>query len=368
MSSNLSSIITLCAQRKKQQLFNVPPSRIEIVSPYVDNSNITKFKLDMRRKAEVLKYDKGNTKTNNLTKKQLFTQVMNGSSAPVSNSYIITNTVISTKASRVLACNNNDIPTTSSASGVPKDYINNVNTLYYDPTVPLYNYINPVLTRSYGIINSPFPTDVIQYSNYTNVNTLSSSLPITTVEFTEATTNNFYTLSLLTIPLAIQISGYINRTNTNTINIPISIPDISLNIYYNNSLLSPNSNYIYSIDPATNSSYKNNIYTLQILNSTISSQSFSQTVYIGNLNISNILLYSSPGYLYDFKLQFNTSGYSKSYSSGNAIVVSNISVSIIANVTNDYLTNAYLLNYYNMIFSTEEPNVSNLGVFTVAAI
>jgi len=349
MSSNLSSIITLCAQRKKQQLLNIPPSRIETISPYIDSNN-TKFKLDMRRKAEVLKYDQGNTKTNNLTKKQLFTQVINGRSAPVSNSYIKTNSVISTKASQVLSCNNNDLPITtpSSASGVPRDYINNINTLYCDPTIPLYNYINPVLTRSYGIINSPFPTDVIQYSNYTNVNAVSSSL--TMVEFTDATTNNYYILSLLNIPLAVQISGYINGTNNSVIG-PITIPDISLNIYYNSSLLSPNSNYIYTIDPS-------NSYTINITK--LNGYMFSGTIYIGNLSISNIILYSSPGYLYDFKLEFNITGILKSYTN-----LSNVSISVISNVTKSYLLQP---QNCNMTFSNKTPNISNFGVFTISAI
>jgi len=38
-----------------------------------------------------------------------------------------------------------------SASNVPPDP--NVPYLYSDETVPLYNYINPNLTRSYGIQN-----------------------------------------------------------------------------------------------------------------------------------------------------------------------------------------------------------------------
>lgn len=358
MSNNLlSSIITLCAQRKKQQLFNVPPSRIETVSPYID-SNITKFDLDMRRKAEVLKYDQGNTKTNNLTKKQLFTQVMNGSSASVSKSSITKYIDLSNAESIVLTCDNKNLPITtpSSASGVPNDYINNVNMLYSDPNVPLYNYINPVLTRPYGIINSPFPTNVIQYSNYTDVNTVSSYL--TTVEFTDATTNDYYIVSLSNIPLAIQIYGDITGTNISRRLNSIKIKDISLNIYYNDSFVTPNREYIYTIDPS-------NTYIVDVSNKKLGGKTFSETVYIGNLSIANILLYSSPGYFYDFKLKFNI-GFSESSTTYND--VSNVNVSIIANVTNAYLLNHLPYNC-DISFSNKTPDIiNNFGVFTISAI
>jgi hypothetical protein len=358
MSSNLTSIIALCAQRKKQQLFNVPPSRLEIVSPY-DNTNITKFDLDMRRKAEVLKYDQGNTKKNNLTKKQLFTQVMNGRSAPVAKSYITINTDISNAVSIVLKCDNESLPITtlSSASGVPNDYINNVNTLYYDPTVPLYNYINPILTRSYGIINSPFPTSVINYSNYTNVNTSTSSIPITTVEFTEATTNGSYTLSLSNIPLAIQIYGKIKGKGT-TYRDFIKIKDIFLNVYYNSSVLIPNSKYVYNLNPF------NTNYIVDVSNNALSpdQDTFSETVYIGNISIFNILLYSSPGYIYDFYLNFKIEYLPTSSN------LTDTNASIIANVTNAYLLNN-VSNNSDMKFSNKSPDISNnFGVFTVTAI
>lgn len=373
MSNNLSSIISLCSQRKKLQLFPNPPSRIEIISPYID-SNITKFQLDMRRKAEVLKYSQGNSKMNNLTKKQILAQVMNGRSVSVSKSFITANTDISNANSIILNCDNKNLPITSSSSssGVPNDYLNNINTLYCDPTVPLYNYINPTLTRSYGILNSPFPTSVIQYSNYTNVNTKTSSMSITTVKFTEATTNDSYTLSLLNIPLAIQIYGDISNTayiDPATVILPnssvnneisfsedVEIQDISfsLNIYFNDSLLTPNSNYIYTLDPSNN-------YNVTVSNTNKNVKTFSITKYIGNLSISNILLYATPEYVYDFKLKFKI-GNLDEYT-----YLKNINVSIIANVTNAYLLNNVLSNNCDISFSNTSPYLNDLGVYTISS-
>jgi hypothetical protein len=158
--SNMLSILSLCEQRRKEQLLNVPPSRETLVSPY-ETTNFTKFQLDMRRKAEILKYNNGNTKTNKLTKKQSWAQIINGSVPSVSSSYINRNKVFDTDALKVISCNGNLIVSPSSASDVPNDIYNGVNTLFYDPNVILYNYLNPVLTRSYGIINGKEQTDPI---------------------------------------------------------------------------------------------------------------------------------------------------------------------------------------------------------------
>ena len=46
---------SICQQRAKQLTFNTPLPRNEIVSPY--NGNYTKEQLDMRRKAEIFKYN-----------------------------------------------------------------------------------------------------------------------------------------------------------------------------------------------------------------------------------------------------------------------------------------------------------------------
>lgn len=352
MTTNLSSIMSLCAQRKKQQLFNIPPSRIEIVSPYI-NSNITKFQFDMRRKAEVLKHDKSNTKHNNLTKKQKFAQVVNGNAPPISNKYII-NYASSNLPPVAVLCNNKDLPITtpSSASGVPNDYISGINTLYSDPNVPLYNFINPVLTRSYGFLNTPLDSTVIRYSNYTNTNTDISTSLVSTVEFTDLTTNPYYTLNLINIPLAFQIYGDISKNvNISVDSIKILIPDFSLNIYYNDQYVIPNSNYIYNFTPVNN-------YTIDVsINSNVSN--FSGTFFIGYLTISNISLIATPGYMYDFKIIPKIQ-----YKNDPPNAVYNITNSIILNVTNDYLLE-HLPHNCKLSFSSTVPTITDLGIFNI---
>ena len=354
----LTNIMTLCAQRKQQQLLNVPPSRIEMVNPY-ENSKVTKYQFDMRRKAEVLKYNQGSSKSNTLTKKQAFTQVMNGSSIPISNDYINKNInpVTASLASAVLACNTENIPTSSSASGVPNDYLNNVNTLHYDSNIPLYNYINPVLTRSYGIINPTIATSVINYSVFPNA---TNNNQVSIIEFTEATLNSTYTLSLLNIPIALQIFGNISGNNINTKFDSVVINDISLQILYNNEIVTPISTIRYTFIPVNN-------YIVNVTNSgNLNNTTFSGTVYIGNLSFYNIILYAIPGYIYTLKILYNIDS-PTSFSSGTKLLY-NIKPSIISNVSLNYLIQHPEYNC-DISFTSIRPTLpTTLGTFTVVAV
>ena len=124
----------LCAQltaKRQLRLTYIPPARIELQeSPY---KNYTKYQLDMRRKAEILKYSANsqNSQTNNMTKAQKWSSIVNGN-GPVNQSRI--NTLINNSNPQ---CPNDDlIPTPSSSSDIPGPIIQLVD----DETVPLYNY------------------------------------------------------------------------------------------------------------------------------------------------------------------------------------------------------------------------------------
>lgn len=138
---NICEIIEPILQNKQTHaLKNIPPPRLNIVSPYPAYSN---FQLNMRRKAEILKYTSSqqNTKTNTFTKNQLFANLAKNINAisqyQINESY--TNRV----------CNEDKTkPTLSSSCDVPGPPI----ILQYDPKVPLYNYINS--NRSSAIINN----------------------------------------------------------------------------------------------------------------------------------------------------------------------------------------------------------------------
>jgi hypothetical protein len=119
-----------CAARMSAMLNNTPPPplRYSIVSPYPE---YTQYEIDMRRKAELLQYKK-NT---NITKKQSFSQTINRQKSNIP---------------KIQACEFVDTtvypPRSASASGVPGGGM-----LFYDPTVPLYNYSTS--KPSYAITN-----------------------------------------------------------------------------------------------------------------------------------------------------------------------------------------------------------------------
>ena len=70
---------SFCVQRSLAQLNNVPLTRFTPINPY-RTTPYTKMQLDMRRKAEILKYsaNKSASQTNNLTKKEQFALLVKG--------------------------------------------------------------------------------------------------------------------------------------------------------------------------------------------------------------------------------------------------------------------------------------------------
>ena len=85
MATNLNfALSSVCTQRAKQRLFNVPPPRYNIVSPY--GGQYTKAQLDMRRKAETLKYLK-NTSSFSGTKSGKWSQLVKGNSNQQQGNY-----------------------------------------------------------------------------------------------------------------------------------------------------------------------------------------------------------------------------------------------------------------------------------------
>jgi hypothetical protein len=135
--ADCSVINILFDQRRKLKYFNIPPPRYTPTSPYPD---FTPQQLDMRRKAEILKYNRQNSKGNNLSKKQAYSILAkNGSSASNPFSQFTIDQLQNNTATQPSTCNADVTkPTWTTACGVPGPPM----LLQYDPTVPLYNYIN----------------------------------------------------------------------------------------------------------------------------------------------------------------------------------------------------------------------------------
>lgn len=401
----------ICKQRRKQLIFNVPPIRYNPISPY--SGNITSFELDMRRKAEILQYsaNKTNTKTNKYTKSEKWSLLVNGknqskpynnitltevryvpsslgmnnfailengtiqevnstskySSTPIYNNIIVEypdtyekvvdnisgNITYNIIKGNIPFCNTDMIPTPTSSSDVPGPIIN----LVRDVSIPLYNYSTN--TNSYGLINEENNT---KYRYIINQN----------IEFNNGQEANLFSLNILNnndeyrnyfgfeLPLSIYFKSMIKNTsvssNISWDNVKITISDVSLNVYYNNSTV--------KLDNPINISIPNvsSIYYDISLNTNItypSNYKYDGQLYLGKLQVSNMYLYTQPGYVYDIKLKFNLIITYNNNNLFNDVNYNNyfnsLNTIIVANPTNIIKTNN------NCIITTDSSTTTNNG-------
>ena len=385
----------MCFQYRGQQSFNVPPPRYNIVSPY--NGKYTQFQLDMRRKAEVLQYknNASSTKTNNLTRSQIWTQMARGNSnTQISNFPSVNLTIIdylgnyqtiniqypntirqspstqyllgsdgnilrdpfgkpliNKNAYRIVGQNGyydihinvNDAascaqdasiltPTTSSDVPGPIMYLN------YDETVPLYNYSKKTASFSY---DTTLPNaNKWLFNPDTNILLNNGSIKsFLSLLITSQIDQSSYNYSLR-IPFSMFITGtnisegVFNDPSNNPIyfpNLVLGINSLVFNVKYSEKELTFQNNPTISIqcyNNINNGNHNNpvsleyndgvynvpntaNLYPLQLdvsfsVPPTNVNDSYYANVYSGIIDISNILLPTEPGYIYDFYLQMNT--------------------------------------------------------------
>jgi hypothetical protein len=284
-------------QRRKMQLLNIPPTRYTPPSPY---PTYTQFQLNMRRKAEILKYSANttNTKTNNFTKSEKFAQLVSGNyQRRTIPQYDI---VDSSKNNYVINCPTDSTPLPSSSSGVPGPTI----YLFEDPTIPLYNY---VVTRSYSILDekndqkwNTNPYNNILFSN-------GNETLLTLLGIRSYIDKPNYSFSIQT-SVGIYVAGIIKNTGYNT-PVTFSISNVVCNIYYKDSLV---------LSPTVIFGGLNTL-TLNIQNSSFGT--FNALLHVGNISINNFPLTTNVDMVYDIKLIFtitNTSHSSYSLTSINA--------------------------------------------------
>lgn len=246
--------------------------RYEIVSPYPKN---TKAQLDMRRKAEVLKYKYLGNNLVATTKAQKWSNLINNTSM------------------RHVCLPSPNIYTPTSSSNVPGP----VMLLHLDENIPLYNYAS--ITNSRELPTAPFNPlnrnwDIFSKTDVKNTPG-SATAQITDLVLINPP-NNIYTYTIQ-VPISIAINGNITSADsslTNTIyevsSISLNVSNIILEVYYSNSLI--------AITPVFN----HGISPIEISFSSSNNGYFSTTAYIGNSTISNINLSTIPQYIYTFKI------------------------------------------------------------------
>ena len=290
VNTQSAQIWSLLNQRRQQALYNVPQIRLNLVSPYT-TTNFTKYQLDMRRKAEILKYKNQNSKTNNLTKAQKWAQMVSGKYS--SN---ITPFTIESNSDNPNCAADDLIPTLTSACDVPGPPI----YLTYDPAVPLYNYVN---NQTMSILNTQTSNQPMnQWISYTlpnYIDALSHNIPISNetdigvIHVSNLASTQSIMSYIITIPVFIWVRG---KLSAGSINIDISILSFTLNVYYNNqSILT-----IPITGPFTGP-FTNNLSSVSI-DPTKAQNLFYAIQYVGMLSVPNFILNTPSGNIYNLSL------------------------------------------------------------------
>jgi hypothetical protein len=289
-------------QRRQLSRYGTPINRFNLISPY---PTYTQNQLDMRRKAEILKYENKtqNTKTNNLTKRQQFSLLVNGKTQNLSQYEIKNNSTINKYADM------STLPTMSTNSDIPGTPF----LLRLDPTVPLYNYltnstyINAITLKDikydlFTINKLSFLTDN-EYNDTEDVinqpNIQTRSCPLGVIKFLGNQVNTYTTFNISS-PLAFWVNFIygcgITDINDNIIknrgeifnnNITLNIIDVNVSVLYNGNPISIAPQIIKTFNP------------MVVLGTSVEIGQNYGAQYIGLLEIRNLVVPSYPNSIYD---------------------------------------------------------------------
>ena len=294
--------------RRNGLIFNIPPPRYTPQNPYA--LGFTKAQLDMRRKAEVLKYNK--SANGRISKAQSWSQVVNGSYQRRSYSGSYLNNITEINCDKVV--------TYTTGAGIPGPPV----ALYLDPAVPLYNYN----TQSSGLgINNKEETDMWRTKYDTNL--LSNAPVIYTLNIRPAIDSTLYKYTVKT-SIGIYLSGKVNATRS--FDFPIAISPDSIKVSFGGQ-------YVKLTKPPT-ITFDTGFITRII--GTLSNGQYGGAFYLGNIIISDLLLSTASGYTYDI------------------IIEPNITISITGFTTNDANNIISYTLYTNLIeYSNDPTTLSN---------
>jgi hypothetical protein len=298
--------------RRKAAIDNKPPPRIDslALSPY---PNFTQYQLDMRRKIEILRYNgnASNTKTNNFTRAEKWKQLVSRKlqARTYSNEYF--NNV---NAQNVVDISCNLVPTPSTACDIPGPLF----YLQLDTNVPLYSYNN--MSNNIGIIDEQ-TQKLWELTTYGDALSYASSIITIPSIINDRYNGNLYSSTILT---SIYLQNNVKSSYTYSINTSIGLyaiftkngsttnlnMDISMNIQdIIFQVKYAQSNVTLQKTPVITSVASLNSMNININNLLLPNTNVIASQYVGNLNISNLFLYTQPGYLYDlaitFKLGYN---------------------------------------------------------------
>lgn len=285
----MTTLDAFCVDKVRAR-FSVAVARLEVVSPY--GNAYDKSMLDMRRKAEILKYgnNQSSSKTNNLSKKEKFALLTRGTGRQ--SAAICPNTSDSTSI----------IYTLSTSSGVPGPPI----YLYEDSTVPLYNY--SAQPRTYATYTKD-DKEPFSYSAIENIFIAADTFPVNPrpefpffyirINPSIETRINVFTFS---IPIILSLFGNCTNKASNP-SVTFAITNPRVKIYYQNGLVNT------SASPATTT-----VVQFQIVDSITPVDAstftfrptgvgaFSAQITIGSIEVTNLTLPTVSGFIYTANL------------------------------------------------------------------
>jgi hypothetical protein len=211
------------------------------------------------------------------------------------------------KPSYDCSLSNDLIPTPTSSSGIPGP----IEYLIRDQNVPLYNYATNI--DNYSILQSD---NKDLWNIYTSDN----------LSFTTSISNLYGTLVIrqpvdqyaysftIQMPISLFVSGTSNNPSYQPMtDLSLNIQSVSLQVYNNKTRVSLQTQPAFQLNTTTlpsnntgTATFSNNSAFLKydIPASPKNAYYFNQA-YVGMLSISNIYLYTEPGYIYDFYLTFS---------------------------------------------------------------
>ena len=286
MSDN--TVCTTVQNIRNSLVFNQPGVRYTPINPY--SLGYTQAQLDMRRKAEILQYNKSSNGKS--SKKQTFVTAVKGSlQRRTFSNYFLKAVQDGTEQS----CPSDIlIPTLTTASDVPGPAM----YLVYDPSVVLYNYNSQ--QQAYGTKNTE--SKYMWLTNYdTDVMNDNNNLKIFTLNIQPGIDNNLYRFSFTT-SVSFNITGY-NTQHTGPdasgifkLNIPPS--NLGLTVMYGGQPVQLSQPPTITYSPGFLTDVSGYVLTRTTANQ------FSGDIYIGNIAFSNILLSTYNRNTYDFYVEY----------------------------------------------------------------
>ena len=297
-------------------------SRLNIISPYIYETNnqlvYTQNDFDMRRKAEILKYNNNSNLNNNNKQKYSF---------------------LSKKTTKTKNCPDSNKAKPSSSSDVPGKIIQ----LSEKTDVPLYKYKD--ISKQFTFSNIPFDNFKRIFDQFTFFNTFNNNdAEVNIMDIIILNPDNNQFRFNFSIPICIQFEADfepIQNLNTDIATAQIAIFSSLLKVFYSDSLVLED-NIEYRSEPEVSSDIVKSTFSISLDFQTSETGKIRFSQYVGNIIVNNVTLQTITQYVYTILLKTNI---------GYAEYVGDI------NNSDAYRTN----NEGDNIGNTNEKNIKNVS-------